>query len=148
MDLETVEQIVALLSSHPVSEIVVERDGFRVQARKSLLAALPTALPLPLPDASVTEALILAAEARESLEEPSPPEARLLTAGMVGLFRHTEPPLGYGAIVAPGQVIGSIEAMKVLNDVRAEFAGQVVDVFAEEGAPVEYGQALFRLLPG
>ena len=66
---------------------------------------------------------------------------------MVGLFRHATPPVGYGALVTPGQVVGNIESMKVLNDVPAAEGGRVADVFVEEGAPVEYGQPLFRLVP-
>ena len=64
---------------------------------------------------------------------------------MVGIFHHAEPPLPYAAVVAPGQVVGSIESMKLMNEVLAEAGGRVTEVLVEDGAPVEYGQALFRL---
>jgi acetyl-CoA carboxylase biotin carboxyl carrier protein len=147
MDLETVEQIVALLGEHRISEISVESEGLRVVARKPLSPVF--SLPEPtglnaLEEMTEVFAGDAAASAAESILLPEP---LVLTAGMVGLFRHTEPPLGYGTRVTPGQIVGSIEAMKVLNDARAEMGGQVVDVYVEEGAPVEYGQALFRLMP-
>ena len=50
-------------------------------------------------------------------------------------------------LVQPGQVVGVIESMKLMNDVRAEVGGVVIAVLAEEGMPVEYGQSLFRLMP-
>ncbi len=144
MTLETVEQIAALLAEHPVSEIVLEREGFRVVARRSLV---PSATATAAPSESDEPGPTIADTPEETPAEAAAPEPLLLTAGMVGLFRHADPPLGYGGHVVVGQLVGSIEAMKVLNDVRAEFGGQVVDIFAEEGAPVEYGQSLFRLLP-
>ena len=64
---------------------------------------------------------------------------------MVGIFYHAEPPLFLGAEIKAGQIIGSIESMKLMNDVVAEDSGRVTDVLVEDGAPVEYGQALFRL---
>ena len=146
MDLEIVEHIVSLLSEHPVSEITLEREGLRVMARRPLMP-IPQAAPVADANGAELEADEEAASASDAVLAPAPPEPLLLTSGMVGLYRHAEPPVGYGAHVAPGQIVGSIEAMKVLNDVRAEAGGQVVDVSVEEGAPVEYGQALFRLMP-
>lgn len=142
MNLELVEQIVALVGEYPVSEISIEQDGQRVCVRRPL-----TALPLAAaetPPATVTE--IFDAEARaEALPVIAPEEARMLLATMVGIFHHAEPPLPYAAQVRSGQIIGYIESMKLMNDVVAEEGGRVTDVLVEDGAPVEYGQALFRL---
>ena len=138
MTLETVEQIVALLNEYPVSEIALEQNGQRVCVRKSLLAR-----PAPMPPVR-EEIAEMPATAEEPAAKPAP-EPVILTATMVGLFHHARPQVGYGTLVTPGQVVGNIESMKVMNDVPSAESGRVVDVFVEEGAPVEYGQALFRL---
>jgi len=117
MNLDLVEQIVALMGEYPVSEITVEQEGSRVCVRRPLSAAAPA----------------------------RPEEARQLLAPMVGIFHHAEPPLPYAADVRPGQVIGYIESMKLMNDVVAEESGRVTDVLVEDRAPVDYGQPLFRL---
>jgi acetyl-CoA carboxylase biotin carboxyl carrier protein len=137
MDLELVERIVALLGEYPVSEIAVEQDGRRVCARKPLTA--------PAAPAAAPTSLAIEAPAPAPPEAPAPEEARTLAAPMVGIFHHAEPPLPYAATVRPGQTVGYIESMKLMNDVVAEVGGRVTDVLVEDGAPVEYGQGLFRL---
>ena len=135
MNLELVEKIVALLGEYPVSEIAVEADGHRVHAVRPLSAApaappSAAAAPPTEPEAAVTETV---------------PEMLVLTAPMVGIFYHAEPPLPLGAEVKLGQVVGSIESMKLMNDVAAEEGGRITDILVEDGAPVDYGRALFRL---
>jgi len=144
MNLELVEEIVALIGQHPVSEILVEQEGRRIRICRPLSAA--TFVPASAPTVAVGET---AADARSedtaSVEEIAPPETKTLTATMVGIFHHTDPPLPYAAEVTVGQVVGSIESMKLMNEVLSEFGGRVVEVLTEDGAPVEYGQPLFRL---
>ena len=144
MNLEFVEQIVALVGEYPVSEISVEQDGRRVCVRKPLTAAPATVNELPAP-AVETAAVEKSTQPVEASPEIAPEEAWMLLAAMVGIFHHAEPPLPYAAEVRPGQIIGYIESMKLMNDVIAEEGGRVTDVLIEDGAPVEYGQALFRL---
>ena len=74
----------------------------------------------------------------------------MLRSPQVGTFYlsaepHGEPFVREGSIVEPGQVIGLIEAMKLINEVEAEVGGVVRRVLVEDGQPVEYGQALFEL---
>lgn len=135
MNLDLVEQIVVLLSEYPVSEISVEVENRRVHAAKPLGSALPVLIPAPeaSADAVAEEAEVIV------------PEARILTAPMVGIFHHTEPPLSFGADIKIGQVIGSIESMKLMNEVTAEEGGRLTDILVEDGAPVDYGRALFQL---
>ncbi len=136
MNLDLVEQIVALMGEYPVSEITVEQGAGRVCVRRPLVAAPP----LPASPASAEDP-----PAAGALPEVAPEEARQLLAPMVGIFHHADPPLPYAASVRPGQVIGYIESMKLMNDVVAEESGRVTDVLVEDRAPVDYGQPLFRL---
>ncbi len=139
MNLDLAEKIVALLGEYPVSEISVETEHCRVHAVRPLGGVTqPTAAQVSLPE---TPALLDAAE-EATLEQE---EALLLSAPMVGIFYHAAPPLSLASEVKAGQIIGSIESMKLMNDVAAEESGRVVDVLVEDGAPVDYGRALFRL---
>ena len=81
----------------------------------------------------------------EPLAEQAPEPPHTLLAPMVGIFHPAEPPLSFSASVRVGQLIGYIESMKLMNEVLAEDAGQITDVLAEDGAPVEYGQPLYRI---
>lgn len=146
MELETVERIVEILGAHAVSEITLEQDGLRIVAKKPLAPVAASAAQPAAPAAGLGDPREDALLVAEILPDETAPEPALVTAGLVGLFRHAEPPVGYGAMVVPGQLVGSIEAMKVLNDVRADADGQIIDVLIEEGAPVEYGQPLFRVM--
>ncbi len=143
MNLDSIEQIVAVLGEFPVSEITVERDGQRIYARRPLVLAAPE---LPSLEASGRAAAALP-PGTESPTEPAPAPPRTLLAPMVGIFHQAQPPLSFSAPVRVGQVIGYIESMKLMNEVLAEDVGKITDVLTEDGAPVEYGQPLFRIAP-
>jgi len=64
---------------------------------------------------------------------------------MVGVFYHAEPPITVGSVVQSGAIVGVIESMKLMNDVRAEVDGVVVESAIEAGMAVEFGQPLFGL---
>jgi acetyl-CoA carboxylase biotin carboxyl carrier protein len=87
------------------------------------------------------------ASAAESEPEPEQPEGHTITAQMVGTFYLTpapgKPPLVQeGDVIEKGQVIGIIEAMKVMNELEADVGGRIVRILVKNQEPVEYGQAL------
>ncbi len=139
MNLELAEKLVRLLGEYPVSEITVETETSRVHVVKPL-GSVPAA-----PAATADAAAAPPEEAETLAAADAAPEPIRLWSPMVGVFYHAEPPLPFGAEIKPGQVVGSIESMKLMNDVRAEQAGLLTDILIEDGAPVEYGQTLFRL---
>ncbi len=137
MNLELAEKIVGLLGEYPVSEITVETETSRVHVVKPLGNIGPASAAAVDAAASTEEA--------EALGVQTAPEPIRLWSPMVGVFYHPEPPLPFGAEIKLGQTVGCIESMKLMNDVCAEQAGRLVDILIEDGAPVEYGQTLFRL---
>ena len=75
-----------------------------------------------------------------------------MRAPLVGIFRRSgngkvEPPLSEGDTVAAGQVVGAVEAMRMLNRVQTDQAGVVERLLVQDGEPVEYGQPLLVLRP-
>ncbi|SCG67638.1 acetyl-CoA carboxylase biotin carboxyl carrier protein [Micromonospora inositola] len=85
---------------------------------------------------------------------PPPPEPGRLTvrAPVVGTFYRAPEPgaapfVAVGDLIRPGQVVGIVEAMKLMNEVTADQAGRVVEVLVDDGRPVEYDQPLLALEP-
>ncbi|MEV4758551.1 acetyl-CoA carboxylase biotin carboxyl carrier protein [Micromonospora sp. NPDC049559] len=81
------------------------------------------------------------------------PEQRLILSPIVGTFYRSPEPgaapfVEVGDVVEPGQVIGIVEAMKLMNQVTAEQAGKVAEVLANDGEPVEFQQPLIALVSG
>ena len=75
----------------------------------------------------------------------SEPEEHFITAPMVGIFHVVDGVARVGATISEGQVVGSIESMKLGNDIIARTSGTVLEVMVEDGMPIEYGQPLFRI---
>lgn len=72
------------------------------------------------------------------------PIVHRISSGRVGIFR-LNPAVQVGETIQSGQVIGQIESMKLLNDVVADRAGIVKEIYSEDASPVEYGQPLIAL---
>lgn len=141
MDIDRIEALVDLVAKSGVSEVTVRSTGGRITVRKQPAAARPQRQPradgvmvVAVPAGATEQAAVAAAPADTHFT---------VTAPMVGIFYHAEPPVGPGTVVRPGQVVGAIESMKLMNDVRAEVGGGVAEILVEAGMAVEYGQPLF-----
>lgn len=153
--LAEIEQLIDLVAKANIREVTVQADGRSLTIRK-MAAPLP---PPPAPVGNDGTALALSGEgpngrasapsaeedARPPFAKETPPEPHWITAPMVGIFHPTDPPVVVGTRVEKGQVVGLIESMKLMNDIRAEEGGTVHETAVEAGMPVEYGQPLFAL---
>ncbi len=132
-----VSELIALVQGSDLSELTIEHGGFALRVERALHAA-------PVVSSAGMAATV------ESVEPAVEAEPNVLRSPQVGTFYlsaepHGEPFVREGSAVEPGQVIGLIEAMKLINEVEAEAGGVVRRVLVEDGQPVEYGQALFEL---
>ena len=140
------ERVLGLMREHGLGELELESGDLTIRARKAGTAPAagePAAAP-----ASAAGASAGAAPAAAGGE----PVATVVEAPVVGTFYRASAPdaapfVEVGHRVEPGEVLCVIEAMKLMNDIKAEFAGEVVEVLAENGQAVEYGQPLFKMLP-
>ena len=139
------DRVLGLMREHGLAELEVESEDLRILARKAGAAG-----------ASGEVAAVPAGEAAAAAAAPAPagrkPVATVVEAPVVGTFYRAGAPdaapfVEVGDRVEPGDVLCVIEAMKLMNDIKAEFAGEVVEVLAENGQAVEYGQPLLALLP-
>jgi acetyl-CoA carboxylase biotin carboxyl carrier protein len=108
-----------------------------------LMASAPAATPTAAP-ARTSPAAELAAEMEEKLHEVKSP--------IVGTFYESPSPgapafVKVGDEVEVGQVLCIVEAMKLMNEIEADVAGEIVKRIASSGQPVEYGQSLFAIRP-
>ena len=152
MDIRKVKKLIELLEESGVAEIEIKEGEESVRISRhgpgavtTYVQAAPAAAPAPAPAPP-------AATARPAAEEPEPgPRAdTAVTAPMVGTFYGSPAPgakafVEVGSVVRAGQTLCIIEAMKLMNEIEAECAGTVTEVFAQNGKSVEYGQKLFRI---
>lgn len=134
MDLNKIEELIKVLEGSRVEEISVRKGEFAVQMKKGKKAKSTAA---SKPKAATDNPRV------ESTE--SQPKEKQILAPMVGVFHAADGPIKLGSRVTAGQVVGTIESMKLLNDVVSDLTGVVVGVFVDDGMPVEYGQALYAI---
>ena len=130
-------------------KVALGRGQAALVASSAVPAASAAANPVMVPSA----AAIAAAQIDPSAVAAAPVEKLLeIKSPMVGTFYSapspdSDPYVAPGARVTPDTVVCIIEAMKVMNEIKAECAGTIVEVAVENGRPVEYGQELFRVRP-
>lgn len=117
------------------------KKGPDLEDLRGLFASMPVA---PAPAAAPAPAPASAAAA------PPAAEGTEITSPMVGTFYRRPAPdavnfVEVGTTVAEGQTLCIIEAMKVMNEIKAEKSGTICATFAEDGSPVQYGDVLFRI---
>ena len=129
-----------------IAEIAVEEEGTRVSVRR-------TEEPAPVEAPASAPAPAEAAVPLEPAAESPPGDGAIrIEAPMVGTFYRASQPgappfVEEGDAVAPGQTLCILEAMKLMNEVKAEIEGVVRTIHVQNGQPVEFGQPLFDLEP-
>ncbi|HZT44263.1 MAG TPA: biotin/lipoyl-containing protein [Chthonomonadaceae bacterium] len=147
MDIAELEQLLELIRDANIRELTLRQGDSRLTIRKTPSAGARTASLARIPAAveAVEEVDFVGVD--EGMFLPEGPVGVPITAPLVGIFHHVKPIVGLGAQVTEGQVVGVIEAMRLINDITAPVTGSVIDVLVEDGLPVEYGQTLFLLQP-
>ena len=139
---QRIREIVRIVQESGVGEVEIEDEGMRVSVRRAdERPALQVAAPLAEDEPG--ELPVVPAAANGSIRVESP---------MVGVFyRQSEPGtppfVEVGDVVTSGQTLCLLEAMKLFNELKADTAGRVTAIHAENGKPVEFGQLLFELEP-
>lgn len=158
LDLKQIKQIVALMAENDLSYFHFENQGSKVelrrgsdfQAAKELLKHLPVAsaaAPVAMAAAPVAAGTAPAPATAAPVAEPAGPT---INSPMVGTFYRSAAP-GEKAFASIGDSVDEntnvciIEAMKVMNEIKAELRGTIARVLVEDGKPVQYGQPLFEL---
>ncbi len=159
MDVRELKEILKILEEQSITEFELEQEGVKLricrQASSNHMGAAPGAPSSPLVVVAGA-APLPAASAPASPAPPGPVEVEtsdketLVKSPIVGTFYRAADPnspafVSVGDRVKVGQVLCIIEAMKLMNEIEAEVAGEVVRVHPENGQPVQYGDPLFTL---
>ncbi|MDD5614324.1 MAG: acetyl-CoA carboxylase biotin carboxyl carrier protein [Candidatus Omnitrophica bacterium] len=143
MDLKKIKEIINLMNEEDLAEIEVEEEGKRIKLRKKEPNILKE-----VPNFTVQSPVV-----QNVQEAPKKDDGGIyINAPMIGTFYSApapdaEPYINTGQAVKIGDTICIIEAMKLMNEIKSEVKGRVVEVLAENGDPVDYGQPLFKIMP-
>jgi len=152
-DLRRIDRLLRLMEKHEVQEIELRRGTARVRIRRGGQAAASELEVRPAPGPSPAASPPAAAPTHPPASTPpAETEYMYIRSPMVGTFYaapnpEAEPYVQPGDIVGPDSIVCIVEAMKVFNEIPAEVSGKIAAVLVENGAPVEYGQPLFKVEP-
>ena len=156
MDLKDIKAIIDLMRKNELSVFELEKDGFKLKLQKGLsektvLTPVAASVAVPVAAAQSTTAATAAPAAATVAPEQKPAETlKDIISPMVGTFYRAGSPDSASFVdvlseVNEETVVCIIEAMKVMNEIKAETRGVIAEVVAENGKPVQFGQVLFRV---
>jgi acetyl-CoA carboxylase biotin carboxyl carrier protein len=166
MDLNQLRELLELVREHELSEFEIEHEGLRLKVRKDgtgTLVPLPTAPPPAAgvaPATPASAAPVHAAPAASPASAAAPAESAeaaeaeielaVVKSPIVGTFYRSPEPsapsfVEIGSPVKKGQKLCIIEAMKLMNEIDSEYDGEVVNIYVDNGQPVQYGERLFAI---
>ena len=145
VDLKEIRKIVELMDQHELSYFHLKEEGVDLKMKKGadIVQVAQAAMP-------AAQAPAAAAAAPAAGETAAAPAGDAITAPMVGTFYASSSPdvaafVAVGDTISEGQTICIIEAMKVMNEIKAETSGTVTAIVAKDGEPVQFGDALFQI---
>jgi acetyl-CoA carboxylase biotin carboxyl carrier protein len=157
LGLEELKSLIALVAKENIHEFEFETGAVRFRIRKDQAALAPFA-PAPTSHAVTQSApaptqTFVATPAPASAPAPAAAEdanLQYITSPIVGTFYRSPSPTAPafvqpGDFVRPGQTLCIVEAMKLMNEIESDVAGEVVKVLVDNGQPVEYGERIFAI---
>jgi len=149
MELDQIKAIVTMMKENDLSEFSMENDGLKIRIKRGPDGAQPTVTITPVaPPVQAVAAPAPVVTVAAPVAAPS--DIKYITSPMVGTFYRSPSPdaPSYsepGKNVEDETVVCIIEAMKVMNEIKAEIKGVIVECLAENAKPVEFGQKLFAV---
>jgi len=147
VDIAQIRKLIRLIQSSDVTEIEVTEGDHTVRvSRQGMVAAAPVVQHMAAAPVAAAAAPVAAAAA------PVLEDENIVSSPMVGTFYRSPSPdsdsfVSEGSKVKKGDTLCIIEAMKLMNEIEAEYDGVVEKIFLENASPVEYGQSLFVITP-
>ncbi|MFH1782385.1 MAG: acetyl-CoA carboxylase biotin carboxyl carrier protein [Candidatus Omnitrophota bacterium] len=150
MNLKEIKEIINLMNENSLGEIEIERDGMKIRIKKSISGKFEEITE----EGSQGTIQQVTSDQKETPQKETSQSKNLVAikAPMVGTFYRaaspdSKPYVETGNNIDVGQTICVIEAMKLMNEIKSEVKGKVVEVLIENSGPVEYGQVLFMVEP-
>jgi len=162
MNQKEIKELIEFLKEQDIAEFELERGDVKVRIKRAVPGMVPAydprahvAVPEPLTRAAEqTLAPSAPVPAPAPAEVPSAPAEKLhsVRSPIVGTFYESPSPgappfVKPGDVVEVGQLLCIVEAMKLMNEIESDVAGEIVKKFLNNGQPIEYGQELFTIRP-
>jgi len=148
MNVKKIEEVISLMEKHNLTEISLEDESVKIHVKKGVGGQIEKVVHVAHP--------VLTPSHGETLPKESPEEEKTnvieIKAPMVGTFYRSPAPdaksfVDVASKVNEGDVLCIIEAMKLMNEIKSEVKGKIVDILVENGEPIEFGQVLFLVEP-
>lgn len=149
MNIKEIKEMINLMNENNLMELEIEKDGMRIRLKKTPSGI--EALSGPLIDAVEKTPQVPIKESPEVIEKIKVRTIEI-KAPMVGTFYRAPSPeappyVEVGQIIEPGGVICIIEAMKLMNEIKSEVKGKILEILVDNAEPVEFGQPIFLVEP-
>jgi len=148
LDLKEIKLLIDLMKKNDLSVFKMENEGFKITLKKNTgYQPVTTYAPQPVAYAPAPAAAAPVADATTPKEQS---DGKEIVSPMVGTFYMAASPesapfVTVGQAVTEDTVVCIIEAMKVMNEIKADIKGTISEVLTENGKPVQFGQALFKV---
>lgn len=155
-DIKKIKELIKIMKENGLEEIEIRHDDDKIFLKRSQPQQIISGIPVMRPESGVVP---VSPGGTETLSQPSahpsvPDEEDLveIKSPIVGTFYATPSPdsesyVEVGSAVSPQSIVCIIEAMKVMNEIKAETSGTIVEILVTNGQAVEYGQILFKVRP-
>ncbi|OGX04285.1 MAG: acetyl-CoA carboxylase, biotin carboxyl carrier protein [Omnitrophica bacterium RIFCSPLOWO2_12_FULL_50_11] len=146
MTIKELKEMINLMQEHGLTELEVEKDGFKVRLKKG-----PSGTTVPEEGQAISP--VAQVQSLRVEEEANPAQEAgmvVVRSPMVGTFYAAPAPdaasyVSVGKEVNEGDVLCIIEAMKLMNEIKSEVQGRVVEILVQSGQPIEFDQPLFKI---
>ncbi len=157
MNIKEIKEMINLMNENGLTELEIEKEGLRILLKKGASGEMlmerfplkPSAVTPTLPPDSIVYQ-VPPQNGKAAQAAPAGKGTIEIKAPMVGTFYRAPSPespafVEIGQTIEVGQVVCIIEAMKLMNEIKAEVKGKIVDILVDNAEPVEFGQALFLI---
>jgi oxaloacetate decarboxylase alpha subunit len=156
VNLKEIKEMINLMNENGLVEFEMEKEGMRIKLKKTSSGGEGYSGPILIerekvgPSAQAPAGEMTAAA--QAAQEKAAAKTVEIKAPMVGTFYRAPSPeappyVEVGQVIEPGQVVCIIEAMKLMNEIKSEIRGKLIEILVDNSEPVEYGQSMFILEP-
>ena len=156
MNIKEIKEMLQLMQEHSLTEVEIEKDGLKIKLKKGgngrfvaepAYESSPMVIPIGRGSAEA------GSSAQPAPPKADPPNVVIVKSPMVGTFYAAPSPdqpnyTTQGKQVKEGDVLCIVEAMKLMNEIKAEVSGKVIEILVKNGQPIEFDQPLFKIQKG
>ncbi len=152
MNIKEIKEMINLMNENSLSELEVEKDDMRIRLKKTANGIEGFDGSMILQNQNIASGIQAKPQNIMQPEEKAAIKTVEIKSPMVGTFYRAPNPeapayVEVGATIEPGQVICIIEAMKLMNEIKSEIRGKILEILVDNAEPVEFGQPLFLIEP-